>query len=372
MRTSSLARVVMASLGVSVVVTLGCVPPPPPTTPSGTPTQFSVQSIFPAEGLSAGATVAMIAGTGFQPGDTVTVDGSRVDATVLSANTISITMPAHAAGNVDVTVISAISQARESVPGGYSYVPPEPSAAQRDAALALFGAASLHEMVTTSALTSATEYGKVLFNGPCVSGIGSLQGALDGGASPTPGTFLPTGSHTYVVSFSKCQVGSGFGYLELDGVASAAYSAAGWSILTATVSAESARARVDEGDLTADGSAVWTRSSAACPAACNESTTYTPAPGSRLVNNSTSNVAIFGGGSYSVIRSFSPWSMTRRFDNLQVAVSGTEYTLNGSLVWTNTSMTGEIRINHNGMLVARIYGDRNNMRVEVLVPLVPL
>ena len=122
MRTSSLARLVVASLGVSVGVTLGCVPPPPAPTPSATPTQFSVQSIFPAEGLSVGATVAMIAGTGFQSGDTVTVDGSRVDATVLSAYTISIKMPAHAAGNVDVTVISAISQARASVPGGYAYV----------------------------------------------------------------------------------------------------------------------------------------------------------------------------------------------------------------------------------------------------------
>ena len=122
MHNSSLARLVVASLGVSVVITLGCVPPPPAPSPAGTPTQFSVQSIFPAEGLSVGATVAMIAGTGFQSGDTVTVDGSRVDATVLSAYAISITMPAHAAGNVDVTVISAISQARANVPGGYSYV----------------------------------------------------------------------------------------------------------------------------------------------------------------------------------------------------------------------------------------------------------
>ena len=121
MRTSSLARV-MASLCVSVVITLGCVPPPPAPTPAPTSTPFSVQSIFPAEGLIVGATVAMIAGTGFQPGDTVTVDGSRVDATVLSAYTISIKMPAHAAGNVDVTVISAINQARASVPGGYAYV----------------------------------------------------------------------------------------------------------------------------------------------------------------------------------------------------------------------------------------------------------
>ena len=122
MRTSSPARVVMACLGVAVAVTLGCVPPPPAPTPATTSTPFSVQSIFPADGLIAGTTVAVIAGTGFQLGDTVTVDGSRVDATVLSAYTISIQMPAHAAGNVDVTVISATSQAPASVPGGYTYV----------------------------------------------------------------------------------------------------------------------------------------------------------------------------------------------------------------------------------------------------------
>ena len=85
MRSSSLARVVMASLGVSVVITLGCgnpeepseIPPPPPT-------RFSVQSISPTEGTSAGNTPVVIRGTGFiirgQAGATVTVDGSRVNA----------------------------------------------------------------------------------------------------------------------------------------------------------------------------------------------------------------------------------------------------------------------------------------------------
>jgi len=81
-----------------------------------------VLSISPTEGPIVGATVARIAGTGFQSGDTVTVDGSRVDATVDSAYTISLTMPAHAAGKVDVTVIRALSQAQASVPGGYAYL----------------------------------------------------------------------------------------------------------------------------------------------------------------------------------------------------------------------------------------------------------
>jgi len=302
MRGGFLERVVMASLGVSVVMTLGCDITPFPTTPT-TPT----------------------------PTPTVT-------------------------------------------PG------PEPSAAQRDAALALFDAASAHAAVTTSPLTSGSpfaDYGKVMrANGPCDFGQGSIQGSLDGGLPPTPGTFLPTGSHTYVVSFSNCLVDPGWGFgdtLELNGVASAAYNVAEWSNITATVSADSVRSKdtFRSGDVTAEGSAVWTKSST--------TSTYTPAAGSRLVHNSTTSVATFGGGSYSTISTSG--RLEQRFDNLKVAVNGTEYTLNGSLVeisGSRVTYTGEVRIINNGTLVARIYGDGSNnpsgsnKRVEVLVPLVPL
>jgi hypothetical protein len=91
-----------------------------------------------------------------------------------------------------------------------------------------------------------------------------------------------------------------------------------------------------------------------------------------LVNNSTTNVATFGGGSYSFI------NLSRResrFDNLTVAVNDTEYILNGSLVEitspSRSTFTGEVRIVNDGTLVARIYGDgSSDVRVEVLVPLV--
>ena len=90
---------------------------------------FSVRSISPTEGPGVGATVATIAGTGFESGATVTVDGTRVDATVLTANAISLAMRAHAAvtesggwKNVTVTVINPLSQAQSSVAGGYTYV----------------------------------------------------------------------------------------------------------------------------------------------------------------------------------------------------------------------------------------------------------
>jgi hypothetical protein len=122
MRSSSLARVVMVTLGASVVITLGCGGSPSGPTP---PPQasFSVRSISPNDGSSAAPTVATIAGTGFQSGATVTVDGSRVDATVLSATAISVTMPAHAAGRVNVIVINPPSEAL-AVRDGFNYVGP--------------------------------------------------------------------------------------------------------------------------------------------------------------------------------------------------------------------------------------------------------
>jgi len=83
---------------------------------------FSVRSISPSSGSSLGTTIARITGTGFQSGATATVDGSRVDATVLSANTITLAMPVHAPGKVDVTVIGPLGQGQASVPGGYTYV----------------------------------------------------------------------------------------------------------------------------------------------------------------------------------------------------------------------------------------------------------
>ena len=254
--------------------------------------------------------------------------------------------------------------------------PQPPSDPQRRAALALFESASLHESLTTSPITWATEDGKVWTDGPCAFGSGSLQGSLDGGLPPTTGTFLPTGSHTYVVSFSNCLV-AWYG-VGLSGVASTAYDASEWSNFTATVSAESVRGAglasgqfSDLYDVRAEGSAVWTRTGSS-----TKTTTYTPAPGSRLVNNWTTNVATFGGGSYSMIQH--PRGVERRFDNLKVAINGTEYTLNGSFNYMSGSngspqYTGEIRIINNGTLVARIYGDVGNaLTIEVLVPLVPL
>jgi hypothetical protein len=107
-------------------------------------------------------------------------------------------------------------------------------------------------------------------------------------------------------------------------------------------------------------------------------TTYTPAPGSRLVNNATGNVATFGGGSYSLIpyppTEGSSGRVESRFDYLRVAINGTDYTLGGSLERAyGFTYTGEIRIINNGTLAARICGNIHRaLTIEVLVPLVPL
>jgi hypothetical protein len=85
----------------------------------------------PSEGSSAGGTRVVIAGTGFlirgKGAATVTVDGRPVNASPsLDGTTIDLTMPAHATGKVDVTVIGPLGQVQASVPGGYTYVPLPP------------------------------------------------------------------------------------------------------------------------------------------------------------------------------------------------------------------------------------------------------
>lgn len=255
--------------------------------------------------------------------------------------------------------------------------PSEPSvASQRLAALALFQSASLHAEVMTSALIFAIADGKVWTNSSC--GSGSLQGSVDG-VPPAPGTLLPTGSHTYAVSFTNCELGLTWWGVRLNGVASGAYNAAEFRNITATVSADSLRGTGLEGDgllserpydVTADGSAVWTFAGSSVTSA-----TYTPATGSRLTYNSTDIVGIFGGGSYS--RTNHPSGRAeQRFHNLTIAVNGTVYTLSGTLdttVGNSLIHSGEVQIISNGTLAARLYGNAGNaLTIEVLVPLVPI
>ena len=122
MRTRSLARFVIASLG--LIFTVGCIEPtnaPTPFPKGPNAHLLSYASISPNAGPSIGGNVVTIRGTEFDAATTVTLDGSRVVATVLNAKTISLVMPAHAAGKVDVSVIRAPGQAPIRVNGGHGY-----------------------------------------------------------------------------------------------------------------------------------------------------------------------------------------------------------------------------------------------------------
>lgn len=91
-------------------------PPPPPP-----PAQLAVTGMFPSSGSTFGVMTATITGTGFQTGASVTLDGAAVKATVLLPTSISVVVPAHAAGRVSVVVTNPMGESAD-VSGGYTYV----------------------------------------------------------------------------------------------------------------------------------------------------------------------------------------------------------------------------------------------------------
>lgn len=87
----------------------------------------SVTAVSPNTGSTGGSTPVTITGTGFQPGATVTLDGTvleRSNVYVQNSTTIHFSTPAHAAGTVDVVVTNPGGQA-DRLTGGYTYASPE-------------------------------------------------------------------------------------------------------------------------------------------------------------------------------------------------------------------------------------------------------
>jgi hypothetical protein len=200
-------------------------------------------------------------------------------------------------------------------------------------------------------------------SGPCIENSGSRQASLDG-SPPVAGARLPTGSHTYTVTFANCLV-DGLSGITLNGAATALYATADWTDVTAQVSTGPMRATgsVDPfgilSDVSAFGSGTW-RLAAALD---TSSETYTPAIGSTLVNNRSTNVITFQGGSFS--RGYDGTASTavyrQTLDNLAITLNGTSYLLDGTLQssYVNGSLVGagEVRITSNGVLVARVFMD---------------
>jgi hypothetical protein len=80
--------------------------------------EFTVAAISPARGLAGDA--VRLAGTGFLPGATLTLDGVAARVTGVNSTVIVATTPVHAAGTVDVVVTNAGGQSWV-LTGGYTY-----------------------------------------------------------------------------------------------------------------------------------------------------------------------------------------------------------------------------------------------------------
>ena len=83
-----------------------------------------------ASGSTAGGDIVKIIGTGFIPGVKVSVGGTELPSgsvTLVNANTIRITMPAHAVGTVPIAIVNPSpypNQTPKEVVGGFTYVAP--------------------------------------------------------------------------------------------------------------------------------------------------------------------------------------------------------------------------------------------------------
>jgi hypothetical protein len=80
----------------------------------------TIATINPASGSTSGGTGVTITGTELSFTETVTFDGIAVPFTVVSATTLSVITPSHAAGAVDVLVANPAGSA--TAIGGFTYV----------------------------------------------------------------------------------------------------------------------------------------------------------------------------------------------------------------------------------------------------------
>lgn len=126
----SYARTVLVTLLAPVGLSLGCdarPPSGPSPTPGATTAAPTVGSIAPNAGVTTGAAVVTIFGSGFQSGATVTLGGIATSATVNSSTAIVARTPTHAPGIVDVVVTNPDGQSAK-LSGAYTYAaaPPVP------------------------------------------------------------------------------------------------------------------------------------------------------------------------------------------------------------------------------------------------------
>ena len=119
------ARAVIASLLGLVGMGLGCDKSPLGPTPSGptspsAPAALTVTSVSPSAGPTGGVDDIRVAGTGFQSGAILTLDGIAAEVTRVTSTVIAATTPVHTPGTVDVVVTNPDGQSR-TLTGGYTF-----------------------------------------------------------------------------------------------------------------------------------------------------------------------------------------------------------------------------------------------------------
>jgi hypothetical protein len=150
MANPRLARAVLLAAISGLGMTIGCgddsAPPLTPTLPG----QLTLGSVAPNSGPEGVATPVRIIGTGFQAGVKLTLDGVETPVVVESSTLLRATVPAHAAGPIDVVVTNPDGKSSR-LTGGYTYV-------TRLTGLTLSGNLSLTSIGETSQLTAVAEY----------------------------------------------------------------------------------------------------------------------------------------------------------------------------------------------------------------------
>jgi len=109
----------VAAIGVGCGAPHGC--GPSPTVPCAS-SALSVSYIYPTAGPTESEVDVRIYGNGFQPGATVTFDGAPTTSSVVNAHLITVTVPPHPAGSVDIVVTSAGGQTGRLV-RAFTFVP---------------------------------------------------------------------------------------------------------------------------------------------------------------------------------------------------------------------------------------------------------
>jgi hypothetical protein len=96
-------------------------PTPPPTPPQASPP--SVTAVTPASGSAAGGTTVTVSGTNLTGATSVTFGGVKATGLIpVSATTMKVTSPAHAAGSVAVRVTTPAGTSAAATAGTFTYV----------------------------------------------------------------------------------------------------------------------------------------------------------------------------------------------------------------------------------------------------------